>query len=79
MNANPGNTVSYTLNASSLNQGAVTVTVDTTDPNLNPSSFAGTGATKDTVLPVDPTSASVAAGTVRRWRTTAATSPPGSS
>ena len=59
---NPGATVSYTVDASSLADGPLSVTVDSTDANQNTGSFTGTAATKDTLAPMLPTSAQVAAG-----------------
>ncbi|HGY91664.1 MAG TPA: hypothetical protein ENK43_10890, partial [Planctomycetes bacterium] len=61
-NVTPGATTMTSLDLSSLAEGALTVNVATTDANGNPSTFAGTAATKDTTAPMNPTSANVAAG-----------------
>ena len=62
MVATPGTTSSYTVDASSLNEGAIAISVSVTDPLGNTTTFSGTAATKDTVAPLAPTAANVAAG-----------------
>lgn len=56
-------TVNYTGNdLSGLMEGALTLTVETTDPAGNVATFNGTGATLDVTAPADPTSAGIASG-----------------
>ncbi len=54
---NPGNTVTYPMDASSLGDGNITVSVVVEDANRNEDTFAGTMASKDTSAPVGPTAA----------------------
>ncbi|HGY91039.1 MAG TPA: hypothetical protein ENK43_07690, partial [Planctomycetes bacterium] len=61
-NVTPGATTMTSLDLSSLADGALSIAVDVNDINQNSASFAGTGATKDTMAPAAPTSATVAAG-----------------
>ncbi|MAG57943.1 MAG: hypothetical protein CMJ83_16790, partial [Planctomycetes bacterium] len=57
-----GTTITFSVNASSLADGAITVQVVTTDENQNAMTYAGTAATMDTAPPVAPSALAIASG-----------------
>ena len=58
----PGATQTFSLDASTLVDGPISVSVTQTDAYDNIAIYVGTPASKDTVSPIAPTSAQVAAG-----------------